>query len=222
MDDRTKKPIQVSKQALSRMPFYLEYMRAQKAQGENSISAPMIAREFHLNEVQVRKDLALVSESGGRPKTGYSVNELIRDMECFLGYTDTEDAVLVGVGALGRALLSYKGFEHYGLRIVAAFDSDPDVYGTTLRGTTVLPVEKLTELCARMHIRIGIIAVPKLAAQPVCDQLAEGGILAIWNFAPVHLRVPEHILVHNENMAASLALLSKHLKKKMLPVIDEH
>lgn len=217
MDDRIKKPVQVSKQALSRMPFYLEYMRTQKANGEAFISAPMIARELGLNEVQVRKDLALVSQSGGRPKTGYPAQELIRDMEQFLGYTDTEDAVLVGVGALGRALLSYQGFSHYGLRIIAAFDSDPNLYGTTLRGTKVLPIEKLTELCSRMHIRIGIIAVPKSEAQQVCNQLSEGGILAIWNFAPVHLRVPPHILVHNENMAASLALLSKHLKKKLLP-----
>ena len=217
MDDRTKKPVQVSKQALSRMPFYLDYMRTQQANGEAFVSAPMIARELNLNEVQVRKDLALVSESGGRPKTGYPVQELIRDMERFLGYTDTEDAVLVGVGALGRALLSYQGFSHYGLRIIAAFDADPNVYGATLRGTTVLPIEKLTALCSRMHIRIGIIAVPKSEAQQVCDQLCAGGILAIWNFAPVHLRVPPHVLVHNENMAASLALLSKHLKKKLLP-----
>ena len=68
-------------------------------------------------------------------------------------------------------------------------------------------------MCRRMKVHIGIITVPAAQAQIVCDQLVAGGVLAIWNFAPVHLSVPDHILVQNENLAASLAVLSKHLKK---------
>ena len=132
-----------------------------------------------------------------------------------MGYHDVDSAVLVGAGSLGNALLSYKGFGSYGLDIVAAFDSDDDIIGKEICGKKVLPVDKLSEMCRRLNIHIGIIAVPESQAQTVCDQLVAGGVLAIWNFAPVHLSVPKNILVQNENMAASLAILSKHLKENL-------
>jgi redox-sensing transcriptional repressor len=180
-----------------------------------TISAPVIAKALNLNEVQVRKDLAAVSSSGGKPKTGFVVSELIFDLEEFLGYDNVTEAVLVGVGQLGKALLSYKGFDGYGLKIVVAFDSDEAVAGMKIGETRVFPVEKLMDLCQRLNVHIGIITVPAQEAQNVCDMLVEAGIRAIWNFAPVHLNVPEHIIVQNENLAASLAVLSKQLTEKI-------
>lgn len=215
MQTQGNKPVVVSKQALQRMPYYLEYLKKLRTRGVEFVSAPMIAQDLKLNEVQVRKDLAAVSSVGGRPKTGFSVPELLQNMESFLGYNDVNEAALVGVGALGRALLSYNGFSNYGLKIIAAFDADPSLYNTELRGTAIFPAERLTELCARLKIRIGIVTVPAGQAQAVCNMLVAGGVLAIWNFAPAHLNVPPNILVQNENMAASLAMLSKHLRQKL-------
>lgn len=202
----------VSKQTLQRLPSYLNYLRKLAQDSKKHVSATAIAEALGLNDVVVRKDLASVSSSG-RPKVGYVRQELIKELEAFLGYDNSQDAVLVGAGKLGQALLSYGGFPQYGLNILAGFDSDPALAGTEVAGKKILPMDKLPGLCRRLGVHIGIITVPGEHAQTVCDQLIDSGILAVWNFANVHLTVPDGILVQNENMAVSLALLSNHLKE---------
>lgn len=205
---------EISKSTLKRLPVYLTYLKSLPEDGPAHISATALAAALGMGEVQVRKDLALVSD-GGRPKIGYQREGLIADIESFLGYGNTKDAVLVGAGKLGRALLSYSGFADYGLNIVAAFDSDDVLIGTSKSGKPIMHLSRLEDFCQKHKILIGIITVPAEHAQSVCDQLIANGIQAIWNFAPKHLDVPENILVQSENMAASLALLSKHLSEQM-------
>ena len=204
----------VSTQTLQRLPLYLNYLRSLPKGKSENISATAIADALRLGDVQVRKDLALVS-SGGRPKVGYVTRELTSDIENFLGYHDVETAVLVGAGDLGHSLLSYDGFSGYGLEIAAAFDRDPALVGTTIAGKRGLSMEKLVDLCCRMQIHMGIIAVPGGEAQAVCDTLVSSGVLAIWNFAPVRLDVPEDVLVRNEDLAGSLAVLAKRLAERI-------
>jgi len=206
----------ISRQTVKRIPFYLKYLQSALAAGTENTSATIIARVLNLNEVQVRKDLAAISQSGGRPRTGYVVRTLITDIEDFLGLKNVDEAVLVGVGHLGKALLSYKGFDGYGLKIIAAFDSNEALSGMEYNGKTVFPLYKLIDLTKRLNVRIGIITVPAEAAQEICDMLIAAGCLAIWNFAPVRLNVPEEIMVQNENMAASMLLLSRHLKERFI------
>ena len=212
-----QEPVSISRQALQRMPFYLQYLKKLQDSGTSLVAAPSVANALHLNEVQVRKDFAAVSSIHGKPKIGFPIDGLIADIERFLGYHDVQQAVLIGAGYLGRALLSYKGFEQYGLDIVMAFDSDDALTGQQICGKNIFPPSQLSDMCRRMNIHIGIVTVPANQAQMVCDQLVAGGVLAIWNFAPAHLSVPDHILVQNENMAASLAVLSKHLKARLEP-----
>lgn len=202
----------VSKQTLQRLPLYLNFLKQRDPL--SNVSATIIAQALSLNDVQVRKDLASISQRG-RPKIGYITKELIYDIEQFLGYDNTQNAVIVGAGNLGRALLSYGGFAAQGLDIVAAFDLDNNKLGEMINGKQVMDISKLDNLCHRMKIRLGIITVPAFAAQEVCDMLVEAGVLGIWNFSPVHLKVPENVLVQNENMAFSLAMLSKHLSEKL-------
>ncbi len=204
---------EISKAVLKRLPTYLAYLKS-VPEGQTHISATALASALNMGEVQVRKDLALVSK-GGRPKVGYPLEVLVADIESFLGYGDPHDAVLIGAGKLGLALLGYGGFAEYGLNIVAAFDNNPAMVGQTRSGKEILPVATLEEFCRKQKIKIGIITVPAEHAQSVCNLLIDAGIAAIWNFAPTHLDVPEEILVQNENMAASLALLSKHLQEHM-------
>ncbi len=203
----------VSKQTLSRLPQYLSYLES-LPDTVRSISATGIAAALGLNQVQVRKDLASVSSSG-KPKVGYMRGDLIREIKAFLGYDNADEAVIVGAGKLGRALMGYTGFKDYGLNILAAFDADEDVIGEDENGRPIMPIEVLKETCQRLNVHIGIITVPAAAAQAVCDQLIDAGVLAIWNFAPVRLVVPEGILVQNENMASALAILSNHLSEKI-------
>ncbi|WP_329384637.1 redox-sensing transcriptional repressor Rex [Anaerofustis butyriciformans] len=205
----------VSKQALQRLPSYLNYLNWAKKENIKNISSPTIASDLRLNEVQVRKDLAAISSTGGKPRLGYDVDTLIGDIKNFLGYDETDKAVLIGAGQLGRALLSYNGYADYGLEIVAAFDVNKDIIGKRFKGKPIYHVNKLYDVCKKNNIHIGIITVSANEAQDACDMLVECGILAIWNFAPSHLVVPDNILVQHENTAASLALLSMHLREKM-------
>lgn len=202
----------VSKQTLQRLPTYLSYLKGLR-DASKYISATAIAEALNINHVVVRKDLASISSSG-RPKVGYVREDLIRELEAFLGYDNAQDAVLVGAGRLGKALLAYEGFVEYGLNIVAGFDTDPLAVNTEVGGKRILPMDRLEDLCRRMKVRIGIITVPGEHAQAVCSLLIKSGILAVWNFSNVHLDVPEGILVQNENMAVPLAILSNHLKER--------
>ncbi|MEI6101205.1 MAG: redox-sensing transcriptional repressor Rex, partial [Eubacteriales bacterium] len=118
-------------------------------------------------------------------------------------------------GNLGKALLCYDELKNYGMSIVAAFDNNEIEVGNTINSTQVFSMDRLSDLCRRLNVHIGIITVPPMAAQAVCDLLVGSGILAVWNFAPVHLSVPGHILVQNENMAVSLTMLSKHLQSRI-------
>lgn len=212
MDNNNSKVI--SQSCLSRLPLYLNYLKSLSDDTPNNISATAIANALDMGEVQVRKDLASVSD-GGKPKIGYIISDLIEQLEIFLGYKDVDDAVIIGAGKLGKALLDYEGFKEYGLNIVAAFDIDDTLTNDTNFGKPVFSIDKFQDLCGRMKIRIGIITVPANQAQNVCDLMIENGILAIMNFAPVHLKVPQNILLYNENFATSLALLAKRLTEQM-------
>ena len=204
---------EISKSVLKRLPGYLAYLKSIPEGSSPNISATALANALGMGEVQVRKDLAMVSD-GGRPKIGYLREALIDDIEQFLGYDNTTDAVLIGAGKLGQALMAYKGFDEYGLNIMAAFDRNPKMEKTD-EGKPVYNINKLTQFCRSHKVLMGIITVPAAYAQDVCDQLIACGIKAIWNFAPTHLEVPDHILVQNENMATSLAVLSMHLQAQM-------
>ena len=204
---------EISKSVLKRLPGYLAFLKSIPEGSSPYISATSLANSLGMGEVQVRKDLAMVSD-GGRPKIGYLREGLIEDIEQFLGYDNTTDAVLIGAGKLGQALLGYSGFEAYGLNILAAFDVAPSI-DMTEEGKPIMHIDKLESFCRTHKVLMGIITVPAKHAQSVCDQLIRCGIKAIWNFANTHLEVPDNILVQNENMATSLALLSMHLQAQI-------
>lgn len=204
---------EISKSVLKRLPGYLAYLKGMPGDAAPYISATALANALGMGEVQVRKDLAMVSD-GGRPKIGYLRESLIDDIEQFLGYDNTTDAVIIGAGKLGQALLDYSGFAAYGLNIVAAFDVKPAA-DQTEGGKPIYHISHLETFCRTHKVLMGIITVPQNHAQEVCDLLIANGIKAIWNFAPVHLEVPANILVQYENMATSLAVLSMHLQAQM-------
>ncbi|MEG1824092.1 MAG: redox-sensing transcriptional repressor Rex [Cloacibacillus sp.] len=208
------KPLSISRQSLQRMPVYLEELKALKNAGNIYVSSSNLAAKLGLHPVQVRKDLAAVSKVDGNPRVGFLLEGLIDDMEDFLGCKNAHEAIVAGVGNLGRALLSYKNFDQYGLSIIAGFDSAQEVIGTTVAGKEIFEASRLTEYSARIGVHIGIIAAPAEHAQAICDAMILGGIKAIWNFAPVHLNVPPDILITNENLAASFAALSSRLRQQ--------
>jgi redox-sensing transcriptional repressor len=206
--------------SLKRLPQYHHYLMDIEAKGVTRISCSSIGRDLGCVPVQVRKDLQYTGIIG-KPKTGYSVTELIHAIEQFLGWNNVNEAFLVGVGNLGTALLGHERFSKFGLRIVAAFDTDPSKVGQRVRRKAILPLDKLAGLAPRMSILLGIITTPAEAAQAVADEMVKGGIQAIWNFAPVKLKVPEDVIVHNEDLYSTLASLSWKLARRLRAPMQE-
>lgn len=203
---------QITRATLGRLPLYLNYLKQIESSGTTSISATTIAKALSLGEVQVRKDLASVS-GAGKPKVGYESSDLIKRLEDTLGSNSITSAVLVGAGKLGRALLDYNGFEEFGIKIIAAFDSNDEVIRFSKTSKDILPISTLSEYCIANNVKLGIITVGQGSAQQVCNMMEQSGIKAIWNFAPCNLEVSDGILVKNENLALSLAHLSNQLSK---------
>jgi redox-sensing transcriptional repressor len=195
---------------IKRMPLYLRLLRQMQAEGKTYASSAVLARALGLEPIVVRKDLAITG-AVGRPRLGFPLNELIEHIERFLGWNNTTDAFLAGTGSLGSALLGYAGFAQHGLSITAAFDRDPQIVGSVVHGKKILPIHKLPELARRMHVQLGILTVPEAAAQSVAERMVDGGIRGIWNFTPVRLDLPPHIILQREDLAASLAVLSHRL-----------
>ena len=201
----------ISKATLGRLPQYLEYLRS-LPETRRTISATVIARALSLGDVQVRKDLAAVS-GAGKPKIGYETDKLIADVESHLGYESLTNAVLVGAGKLGRALLDYDGFEEFGVKIIAGFDCNEKTLQIGKNSKQILPIRDISAYCRDHNVKLGVITVGQGSAQDVCDMLVESGIEAIWNFAPVALKVPGGVLIKQENLALSLAHLNNQIGK---------
>ena len=195
----------------SRLPAYLRYLKGEADKGVVFISSASIAEDMKLSAISVRKDLAVVS-APGKPRMGFELTRLISDMERLLGYHRYANAIVVGAGRLGRAILCYEGFENYGIHVVAAFDNSPSQVGALL-GKPIYPMERLKEIVAREAIQKAIITVPKEAAREVCDLLIDAGVHSILNFASTYLTVPEGVQIKCVDFAAMLATLGAPLSK---------
>lgn len=205
---------------IRRLPKYLHLLKVLEQQNVTTISSTRIAKELGLDPTQVRKDIEVTSLVG-KPKTGYDINELINAIREHLNWNNTTDAFLAGTGNLGAALLGYQTFKNYGLNIIAAFDNDEEKIGKEYFGVQILDINKMTELAQRMHIHIGIITVPAPFAQKVADAMVEGGIRAIWNFAPTKINLPKNIVIENAQLSLSLAVLSRKLRENDLLEISK-
>lgn len=195
----------ISVTCLQRLPIYLNYLKT--LEGDGFISSGAIARALGMGEVLVRKDLAYTSAQG-RTRVGYKKSELISALEEFLGCNDKKNAVLVGAGGLGSALLGYGGFKNYGIELVAAFDNNDKKVGKIISGKPVFPMSELGKKIKETGAPLAVICVPAGVAQAVADELCASGIKAILNFAPVLLHADEGVTVRNIDVAANLAILS--------------
>lgn len=192
---------------IRRYPTYLREIKEMITNGVTHISSAVLAEKLGLDHVLTRKDLAMVGVPG-RPRHGYPAKELEAAMVRALGWDNTNDAALIGVGSLGQALLGYTGFKEHNLSISAAFDTDPRKVGKTFHGVTVQPISELCSYIKVQKLHLGILTVPKTVAQECAEKLIAAGVVGIWNFTPVQLSVPPEVTVQNVDLAESLAVLS--------------
>jgi redox-sensing transcriptional repressor len=207
-------PDAVSELTTNRLSVYLHCLKDLETAGIRTISSEALARRFHLNAAQIRKDLAHFGEFGVRG-VGYSVPELERTLRHILGLDQPIKVGVVGAGNLGLALADYPGFRQDGFDIVALFDRVPSKVGRRSRGgVPICHVRQLKSVVRREGIRVGVVAVPASVAQPVTDLLVRAGVRAILSFSPGTLAAPPGVKLCSVDLSVSLASLSYHLGKK--------
>jgi redox-sensing transcriptional repressor len=193
--------------AVRRLSLYLRQLLAFHKAGRTTVSSKQLGESLNMTDAQVRKDLAYFGQFG-HPGIGYQVEELIGQVRRILGTDRTWNVLLVGAGNLGRALMSYQGFDAKGFRLAAVFDNDPVKVGTRLGGFDVQPLAELEATVRRLDIQLGIMAVPVDAAQPVADALVAAGLRGLLNFAPASIHVPGDVALNAVDLAVQLEQLS--------------
>jgi redox-sensing transcriptional repressor len=192
---------------------YLRFLTEWTAKGEvPTVTSAQIAEALDIDPTQVRKDFSAIGLLGiGR--VGFDACEACGAIRMALGFDQKHDAVLVGAGHLGTALLAYSGFRRYGLNIVAAFDRDKSRVGREIAECPVKPTRTLKPFIRRHGIRLAVLTTPVEVAQDLADRLVSAGVVAIWNFTPSHLRVPPGVLVRNEHISLGLSEIAHHLRR---------
>jgi len=202
-----KKNGEIPRKAVYRLSVYLRCLQRLKSNGIHTVSSEALSSAAGVKSTQLRKDLTYFGQFGTRG-LGYDVEQLAKMITDLLGTNSLQPVVLVGVGNMGLALLSYRGFEQEGFEIVAAFDIDAERKRNKKIEQPIYPMEKLSEFAVANSVKMAILTVPTIVAQEVTNSLVAAGITGILNFAPIVLQVPEDVMVNNVNLAIELENLS--------------
>ncbi|MDE6370321.1 MAG: redox-sensing transcriptional repressor Rex, partial [Duncaniella sp.] len=198
--------------AIRRLPWYLACVQRFRAQGVEYVSSTAISKQLNVDASQIAKDLSYLNIKG-KTRIGYDVAQLEQGLNDFLGFHHHHRAVMMGVGSLGRALISDSGLSRYGLEIVAGFDVDPAVIGTSIGGTPIYDIARLGELRSQLGAEIAVIAVPVETAAEVAETCVAAGIKALWNFTPFHIKTSPEITIQNTSIYAHLAVMYNRMQQ---------
>ena len=208
----TSRPIPEA--SVARLPVYLRTLVDMAERGTHTVSSEALAAAAGVNSPKIRKDLSYLGSYGTRG-VGYDVEYLIHQISRELGLTQDWAVVIVGIGNLGLALANYGGFAERGFRIAALLDQDEDKVGQRVAGVEVAHFDDIERVVKEEEISIGVIAVPGVAAQEVCDRLVAGGITSVLNFAPAVLTVPPHVSLRKVDLSIELQILSFYEQRRV-------
>jgi redox-sensing transcriptional repressor len=204
------KPEGIPAPAIRRLSLYLRQLEAFHDSNLRTISSKQLGQALCIADTQVRKDLTYFGQFG-RPGIGYGVSQLITKLRRILGTDQVWNVILVGAGNLGRALLTYRGFQKRGFEWAAVFDNDPDKIGKPIPPDghlVVHHIDRLPDMVPELNTRLAVLAVPAPIAQSVAEAVITAGVEGILNFAPVSLHVPPKVSVSNIELAVQLEQLS--------------
>lgn len=198
---------EIPRKTVYRLSIYLRCLHRLKSNAIRTVSSEALAKAAGVKSAQLRKDLTYFGQFGTRG-LGYDVELLSKMISQLLGTSSLQPVILVGVGNLGAALLSYQGFQQEGFEIVAAFDVDPQRAKSRTTHHPIASMEEIPKWIQDHSVKMAIMTVPATAAQAVANQLVQHGISGILNFSPVVLQVPDEVTVNNVNLAIELENLS--------------
>lgn len=198
----------VSTAVIRRLPRYYRYLSELQNKGTTRISSGALGKAMGLTASQIRQDLSCFGEFG-QQGYGYTVSTLREEVAEIMGINRGHSVVVLGVGNLGRALIENFPFHEYGFQVMAAFDVEPSIVGTTLQGVPVYDVKELSIFLEKKPANVAVISVPKQVAQKTADELVKAGVTGIWNFTNVEVAVDESLaVVESVHFSDSLLALS--------------
>ncbi|GIX45235.1 MAG: redox-sensing transcriptional repressor Rex [Candidatus Sumerlaea sp.] len=210
-ENKRKKIARIPPAVIKRLSLYARVLLDLEMSNVLTISSKDLAQRLGITSAQVRKDLAYFGQFG-IPGVGYDVSDLRANLKRILGTDREVQAILIGVGNLGAALMAYGGFLRHGVRIVKAFDADTSKVGMQRGGVLIYHIDELERQLEHQPIDIAILTVPSEAAQPVTDRLVKAGIIGILNFVPTRLTVPPDVHVHYVDLAIEIESLCYYLR----------
>ena len=208
-----EKIIQLPEPTLRRLPWYLAYVNMLRTQNVEYVSSTQISRQINVDASQIAKDLSFLNIKG-KTRIGYQVENLAVTLSNFLGFHNDHTAFIIGTGSLGSALIQDSGLMQFGLNIVAGFDVNPALIGTSIGDVPIFSMDELDERQEEFGTEIGILAVPAEHAQDATDTMIACGIQAIWNFTPSRIKASNDIVIQNTSIYAHLAVMYNRLEEK--------
>ena len=191
---------------IRRLPWYLSYVRMLDNMQVEYVSSTQISNELNVQSSQIAKDLSFLNIRG-KTRIGYEVKSLVTVLEDFLGFNRHHNAVVIGTGSLGTALMQDHGLENYGLNIVAGFDVRSEVIGKKIGGVPVYDIDQLADWRQKNDVSIAILTVPVERAQETADLAIASGMTALWNFTPYRIKVSDDVIIANTSIYAHLAII---------------
>lgn len=198
---------------LRRLPWYLAYVRLLDNLHVETVSSTQISKELNVDASQIAKDLSFLNIKG-KTRIGYDVHSLVKELDNFLGFKKKHSAIVIGAGSLGAALMQDVGLTQYGLNIVAGFDVDSKVIGSSVCNIPIYNIEELAERQKQYNASIAILTVPVEHSQAAADIAITSGIKAIWNFTPFRIKAPANIVIANTSIYAHLAIIYNRMDLK--------
>ena len=198
---------------LRRLPWYLAYVKLLDGKHIEYVSSTQIAKEINVDASQIAKDLSFLNIKG-KTRIGYEVRTLVKELTDFLGFKHKHTAFMIGAGSLGGALIQDSGLSQYGLNIVAGFDVNPALIGTSIRNVPIYDINDLAAVQHRHNASIAVLAVPVEHAQEAANMVIESGLKAIWNFTPYRIKTPKDIVIQNTSIYAHLAVMYNRIDVK--------
>ncbi|MDY6011704.1 redox-sensing transcriptional repressor Rex [Clostridium sp.] len=196
----------ISMAVIKRLPKYHRYLNELLNNDVDRISSKELGEKIGFTASQIRQDLNCFGDFG-QQGYGYNVRELSNQISIILGLDRDYNSVIIGAGNIGQAIANYTRFGKMSFNLKGIFDANPKLLGMKIRDIEIQDIDKLESFLEQNSIDVGVVCVPKINAQKVCDILVAGGVKGIWNFAPVDLNVPDDVTVQNVHLSESLLTL---------------
>lgn len=204
----------ISMAVIKRLPKYHRYLKELVNNEVDRISSKELSEKIGFTASQIRQDLNCFGDFG-QQGYGYNVKDLYSQICGILGLVKDYETVIIGAGNIGQAIANYINFQKMGFNLKGIFDINPKLYGLKIRDVEIQDIDYLQEFLINNPVDIAIICVPQRSAQKICNILVQNGVKGIWNFAPVDLIIPEHVMVENVHLSESLLTLTCLMNDKL-------